>query len=218
MSWPSKTDRARRSARAAARGSRPSVDLPQPDSPTRPSVSPGSHLEADAVDGLHDVLPRAGSGRPCARRKCLRARRSTHEQRLAHCVPVSSAWIAVARRAAWSAGVEEAARRGAPSPRAVGERRAAPSQAANAVRAAGRGTARPAGSVDAATAAGRGIAVSRLGAWPVERAGSSRAAPTCTGAAGRRRDRACGPARRRWPAYMTIDAVGDARRRRPCRA
>ena len=32
---------------------RPSVDLPQPDSPTSPSVSPGPHLEADAVDGVH---------------------------------------------------------------------------------------------------------------------------------------------------------------------
>ena len=29
----------------------PSVVLPQPDSPTRPSVSPSSHVEADAVDG-----------------------------------------------------------------------------------------------------------------------------------------------------------------------
>ena len=33
--------------------SRPVVDLPQPDSPTRPSVSPCAHVEVDAVDGLH---------------------------------------------------------------------------------------------------------------------------------------------------------------------
>ena len=32
---------------------RPSVDLPQPDSPTRPSVSPGPDLEADVVDRVH---------------------------------------------------------------------------------------------------------------------------------------------------------------------
>ena len=32
---------------------RPSVDLPQPDSPTRPSVSPCLHGEADVVDGAH---------------------------------------------------------------------------------------------------------------------------------------------------------------------
>ena len=31
---------------------RPVVDLPQPDSPTRPSVSPLLDVEGDAVDGL----------------------------------------------------------------------------------------------------------------------------------------------------------------------
>ena len=39
--------RRRRRSRAAGRAApRPSVDLPQPDSPTRPSVSPGADLEA----------------------------------------------------------------------------------------------------------------------------------------------------------------------------
>ena len=50
------------SARAAARGSRPSVDLPQPDSPTMPSVSPRADLERDAVDRVH-VLARPRGGR-----------------------------------------------------------------------------------------------------------------------------------------------------------
>ena len=40
--------------------SRPSVDLPQPDSPTMPSVSPRSHLERDAVDGVHELAGRRG--------------------------------------------------------------------------------------------------------------------------------------------------------------
>ena len=33
--------------------SRPMVDLPQPDSPTTPRVSPGADVEVDAVDRLH---------------------------------------------------------------------------------------------------------------------------------------------------------------------
>ena len=34
---------------------RPVVDLPQPDSPTSPSVSPARDVEAHAVDGMHAV-------------------------------------------------------------------------------------------------------------------------------------------------------------------
>ena len=37
------------------------VDLPQPDSPTRPKVSPLEDLEGDAVHGA-DGLPLAGEG------------------------------------------------------------------------------------------------------------------------------------------------------------
>ena len=32
------------------------TDLPQPDSPTMPSVSPGREIERDAVDGAHDAV------------------------------------------------------------------------------------------------------------------------------------------------------------------
>ena len=38
---------------------RASVDLPQPDSPTRPSVSPRRQVEVDAVDGAHERAPPA---------------------------------------------------------------------------------------------------------------------------------------------------------------
>ena len=41
---------------------RPVVDLPEPDSPTSPSVSPGADLEADVVDRVH-------ASRRCAPRK-----------------------------------------------------------------------------------------------------------------------------------------------------
>ena len=44
---PARVGSSRRSTRA------PSVVLPQPDSPTRPRVSPGAIVEADAVDGAH---------------------------------------------------------------------------------------------------------------------------------------------------------------------
>ena len=33
---------------------RPSVDFPQPDSPTRPTVSPGMTSRRHAIDGMHD--------------------------------------------------------------------------------------------------------------------------------------------------------------------
>src|SRR3546814_19768480 len=62
MSWPSKTTRP---AVGSTRRSRalPSVDLPHPDSPTTPSVSPAD-LEVAAVDGA-DIVddPSSGAGR-----------------------------------------------------------------------------------------------------------------------------------------------------------
>ena len=36
---------------------RPSVDLPQPLSPTSPTTSPLRDREVDAVHGVHDLLP-----------------------------------------------------------------------------------------------------------------------------------------------------------------
>ena len=47
-SRPSKTDRARRSVGTSPTAARASVDLPQPDSPTRPTICPGSTREARA--------------------------------------------------------------------------------------------------------------------------------------------------------------------------
>ena len=38
---------------------RATVDLPQPDSPTSPSVSPVADREADAVDRMHGADPPA---------------------------------------------------------------------------------------------------------------------------------------------------------------
>ena len=44
-------DRARPSTGTSFKIARASVDLPLPDSPTTPSVSPGASVEIDAVDG-----------------------------------------------------------------------------------------------------------------------------------------------------------------------
>ena len=54
-------DACRRSARSGD-SMRPVVDLPQPDSPTSPSVSPRRDREVDAVDRAHRARPRARTG------------------------------------------------------------------------------------------------------------------------------------------------------------
>ena len=41
---------------------RPVVDLPQPDSPTRPRLSPAFRSKLDAVDGLDDLPGPAQTG------------------------------------------------------------------------------------------------------------------------------------------------------------
>ena len=43
----------RPSERMSRRMASPSVVLPEPDSPTTPTVSPRAQLDRDAVDGLH---------------------------------------------------------------------------------------------------------------------------------------------------------------------
>ena len=55
--------RARRSARSGAARRRPSVVLPQPDSPTMPSVSPAARSKLDAVDGAHHAARAAEQAR-----------------------------------------------------------------------------------------------------------------------------------------------------------
>ena len=42
---------------------RPSVDLPQPDSPTRPTTSPSFTAEGDVVHGVHDFVGDVGAER-----------------------------------------------------------------------------------------------------------------------------------------------------------
>ena len=79
-SWPSKLispslGSIRRSTQ------RPVVDLPQPDSPTSPSVSPGCDVERNAVDRVH--APDLARQKPAVNRKLL-LETSDAQQRLAH--------------------------------------------------------------------------------------------------------------------------------------
>ena len=64
---------------------RPVVLLPQPDSPTRPSVSPGGQLEADAVDRMH-VVDHAAQ-QPAADREVLLQVLDLQQRRDAHLAP-----------------------------------------------------------------------------------------------------------------------------------
>ena len=59
-----------RRACGCGRSAAPRVDLPQPDSPTRPTVSPRRDVEVDAVDGVHDSALCRRS-RPCGSGKCF---------------------------------------------------------------------------------------------------------------------------------------------------
>ena len=84
-SLPSKMHRARRSGGGSCMIARPVVDLPQPDSPTRPSVSPAQHVEADA---RHRVDLAARCGRPGTRRRGPRRAAATSSGSRRWAVPV----------------------------------------------------------------------------------------------------------------------------------
>ena len=116
----------------------PSVDLPQPDSPTSPSVSPAAHVEGHAVDRL---APCRGRRAPKSDRsrtgKCLTQRARRCEQRRAHAdaaparaAPSSSATRVPARQRSRAAAAPRAgsARRRTGSAARSGSRPAAPSR------------------------------------------------------------------------------------------
>ena len=68
---------------------RPVVVLPQPDSPTRPSVSPARDVEADAVDRVHLADARARADRRSIG-KCLTQVADAQSRRLGHGTPLLS--------------------------------------------------------------------------------------------------------------------------------
>ena len=134
---------------------RPSVDLPQPDSPDEAERLAARDSQVDAVDGAQHVVPAA-----CARRRERVVEREVHreaadlEQRLSH--RRSPAPAHVARSASWWM---QAVARSAPigpqrriAGRAVGVRERAARVEAAARRAARRGRAASRGSTRACRA------------------------------------------------------------------
>ena len=196
---------ARRSARAAARSCAPSVDLPQPDSPTRPSVSP-SRTENDTPSTAWtraDLAPRAA---PCADREVLHevARPRASGVADARVTPAAGSPAdrrARAARACSRRSSQQRSRWAGPrrAPRAPGSS----SHCVERVRAARRGSGIRRAGRSATAACPRSSAAAP--AWAGRGAGSTRAGPTCTGAAGRRRSRRASPCSTIRPAYMTDD-------------
>ena len=79
------------SARCRRRSRRPSVDLPQPDSPTSPSVSPGATVERHAVDGAHHTHAAVRTA-PRPTGKCFCERRATSTSGAAHARMQATRW------------------------------------------------------------------------------------------------------------------------------
>ena len=206
MSRPSNVDRARGQLGAAAAAQRPSVDLPQPDSPTSPSVSPALHVERHAVDRVHrcaTLAPHHGrpdrevldSRAPCSSRLAAAAR-----SRGASPQPAARAAALLLERQA--AGVEVARRRARASSGGA-LRRSARSDAGSAA-----ANAQPAGSADAATAAARG---SRSGAAAAGRSsrGIEPSSPHVYGCCGSWKIARVGPCSTIRPRVHDQHAVGD---------
>ena len=212
MSRPSKHDAARRSARAAARGSgRASTCRSRTRRPGRAS-RPACTSKRHAVDGLHAgdlALQHAAA----LDREVLGHVARLEQHLAAHAE--SSGWIVAlaarepSRRRAGSSGRDARARRAARA------RAARPSRARTRAGSAARSAARrqreqrrrQAGDRRAggAAAAGRG-------------AGSSPAAPTCTGCCGVAKSSRFGPSSTMRPGVHHAAPGRRSRRPRPCRA
>ena len=165
-----------RSARSGAGSARPVVDLPQPDSPTRPSVSPRRDLEAHAVDRVHQRdLPAQKTPRLTG--KCLIRPSTWQDADVAHGATSTGA---VQQATLWP-GATSRSGGGSSSAAPVGERAARREAAALGWSLRARHRARD----------GREPRRGRR-----RGAGSSRAGPACRGAAGRRTARATGASRR----------------------
>ena len=193
---------ARRWARCRRSRRGPSVDLPQPDSPTSPSVSPArtSRLTPSTARTLRrpraaaTPLPRTREVLGDARRpRAATAQRSRSRRRLRR---------RIARRAARASSIGQVAGVEVPGA-ALSARAAARSCTARSGAGSAAANTQPGGGVRAATAACPAIAGEPPRPRPVERAGSSRAAPTCTGAAGRGRSSRVGPCSTIRPPYIT---------------
>ena len=168
---------------------RPSVDLPQPDSPTRPSVSPAATSRSTAVDRAHRGRL-AAADRPPAPAKCFGRGRSTATQRLAHARASSGKRQRTQRRARAGSSAGSSARhcvlRRAGSDRRTGSRPAA------------RCSAGTMPGISAAARSHRRVVERRHRAQQARGVGVARR---------REQRRRPSRARRRGPAYITHDLV-----------
>ena len=176
---PSNSHRAGRRL-VSCRIARHSVDLPQPDSPTSPSVSPSLEREADAVDGAHPVRPRGRRRSPLDREVLDEVGHLQQRIAASHYTLAPSrgaAAVVAASRAASSQQRSRCPLAGARSRAAEARRSASKHMCAARREAAARRQGR------AATAALPGSAPAARSA--VGRAGrANRAGPRCRGVAG----------------------------------
>ena len=202
------------SARSAAGRSRPVVDLPQPDSPTRPSVSPGVDVKRHAGDRLH-AADRRGRRRRRGSGSSSRdhvARSSSRIRRRRGAVGEPRSCGSCRRRSRTrqaSTSASSVARRSGTPTRWLGavDRLGAAGTSCSSARAPARGAAR----VERRSPGGRqisdgGCALDRaepLAPSPVEPRQRRQQPDACTGGAARRRSRRRRPARPARPAYIT---------------
>ena len=178
--------------------------MPQPDSPTSPSVSPRRICEVDAVDGL-DVADRRRS-RPASTGKYFlspRARAATSRSPLIGCLDRRSlrGRRSPARRpCSQSQHADCLARR--PGRAAAARRAALEGVVAARLEAAARRPVERARAPAADHAQRLGLASSRA-------SGSTAAAPPCTGAAATSNTSATGPRSTTRPAYITTTSSHD---------
>ena len=175
---------------------RPSVDLPQPDSPTRPSTSPRD-LEVDAVDGAQHVAAasrRTASTTLAAEREVHLTRPANLEQRLSH--RRSPAPVARPRRTPRSGCTRS---RG---PLPIGPQRELAATCSPRCTNAQRGWKRQPGGRRGEVGRRARDRRERL-ADEVEVGHRSRAGRACTGGAARGRPSSTVPVSTTWPAYMT---------------
>ena len=184
-----RTRPARRSACGPAVGSirrstsRPTVDLPEPDSPTSASVLPASTVKLDAVDRLHMVASRPAEARERRATKCFTSP-SASTRAAAHATSLSSGARRQRDQRAAEIDRPAAARRGTPPARTDSGRRSGSRPAARSCRAARRRSRRAGRRADRA-------------------AGSRRAARPCRDARGASNSASAGARSTISPAYIT---------------
>ena len=173
---------------------RPSVDLPQPDSPTRPSASPGASSRSTPSTARRTAPARPGGRRrptPPRSGKCIDE--VAHlEQRLSH--RRSPAPVGRLRRRA--SGWMHAVARPPPSGRSGN----APSRQSGCTNGQ-RGWKRQPGGGAARSGGAPGIVES--GSRTTSKSGTERSRPSVYGCRGSRNTVSTGPVSTTWPAYMT---------------